>query len=181
MGRKSAIRKLPSEVRAHIERRLREDRLTLDELLADIAKNFPSTTPSRSSLHRYQASLAELTGRMRDIDTVARALVGELGENPDDKAGALLCQAVTTMATHAALAATERDDVSIDEVRKLARAAKDTISARTLSLKERQAIEKAANERLLREQQERLSTVARRRGMSADVADEIRREILGLT
>ncbi|MDC8012925.1 DUF3486 family protein [Tahibacter soli] len=180
MPRKSAISRLPAEARTYIEKLLRNDQLTLDEMLADIRARFPAAEPSRSSLHRYQVSLKELTGRMRDIDTVARAVVGELGESPDEKAGALLCQAITTLATHAALSASERDDVSIDEVRKLARAAKDTIAARTLSLKERQAIEQAAREKLQREQAERLDETARAQGMDDAQVRFWREKVLGI-
>lgn len=181
MARKSAVSRLAPEVRAHLERLLAEDRLTLDEIIADLRTQFPDTTASRSSVYRYKLGLSEMTSKMREFDTVARVMVAELGENPDEKAGALLCQAVTTLATHAALSANERDDVTVEEVRKLARAAKDTLSARTMSVKERLAIEEAAVARKLREQNARLATVAKRRGMSAEAADEIRREILGLT
>lgn len=42
MGRKSSIHKLDPTVRSHIERRLRENRLTLDELIEDLHESFPS-------------------------------------------------------------------------------------------------------------------------------------------
>jgi hypothetical protein len=182
MGRKSKIKRLQPEVRALIERHLREDRLSLDEILADVREHFPEDeAPSRSGLHRYRVGFEELTDRMRAMETMANAVVGELGEGVGDKAGALLAQAITTLAANAALKAHERDDVSIDEIRKLARAAKDAIDTRRLSLAERQALEKAAEARLLKEQKARLDGVVKRRGMSAEAADEIRREILGIT
>jgi hypothetical protein len=179
-ARKSKVSRLPAEQRAFVELLLREDRYTLDELVAKIRERYPDADISRSSIHRYQVPLRELTQRMREIDTAARAVVEELGENPDDRAGALLCQSITTLATDAALRANQRDDVSVEEVRKLARAAKDTIDARAKSLKERQAIRQEAREQLLREQSERLSTIEKKRGMTADVADQIRKEILGV-
>jgi hypothetical protein len=179
MPRKSHITRLEPEQRSFIEKLLREDRLTLSEMIDAVREKFPTAPVSKSGLHRYQASMKEITDRMRAQDTAARALVAELGENPDDKAGALLVQAVTTAMTDVALRANENDETSIDDVRKLARAAKDTIAARATSLKERQAIEQAARERLIREQKERLDTAQRKRGMTAEMADQIRREILG--
>lgn len=82
MGRKSTIHKLPTDVRSHIERRLREDQLTLDELLSDIRQHFPDTdeTPSRSALGRYKQSFGEMVSRMREQDQMARLLVSELGK-----------------------------------------------------------------------------------------------------
>lgn len=179
-ARKSTITRLPEEQRAFIERLIREDRLTLSEMIEAIRAQFPDASVSRSSLHRYTLPIRELTARMREIDAAARVVVEELGENPDDRAGALLCQSITTLATNAALRAQVDDDTSIEDVRKLARASKDVISARAASLKERQAIEQAARDRLLREQKERLDTIERKRGMTADVAAQIRRDVLGI-
>ncbi len=161
---KSRISRLPKEQRAYVEKLLRADRLTLDEMIADLRKRFPgepAAEVTRSGLHRYAQPIREMTERMREIDTAARAVVEELGENPDDRAGALLCQSITTLANHAALVAQTRNDVSIDDVRKLARAAKDTIAARTSSLKERQAIRQEAREELVREQREKLTALGK--------------------
>lgn len=160
-ARKSKISRMPLEQRAYIERLIREDRLTLDEMFADVRAKFPAADVSRSGLHRYQQPLRELTERMREIDTAARVVVEELGENPDDRAGALLCQSITTLATNAALRAQTDEETSIEDVRKLARASKDVIAARTASLKERQAIEAAAREKLIREQKEKLTELGK--------------------
>lgn len=140
MGRKSSVARLEPAARKYLEKLLREDRHTLDELLAALRAKFPTADVSRSGLHRYRASLEEMMGRMREIDTAATALVSELGEGVGDKAGALLAQAVTTLATNAALNA-HGEDVSIKEVAELARAARAAMQARTMSLKEREAVE----------------------------------------
>lgn len=182
MARKSSIKRLPSEVRQHLERRLREDRLTLDELIDDLRAAFPEAqAPSRSSLHRYKANFDELTGRMREIEAGAAAMIGELGEGVGDRAGALLAQAVTTLATNAALAAHGSDkDLSIKEVASLARAAKAAMEARTLSVRERQAVEKAAQERLLREQNQKLEQMNKSGALTPETLASIRQEIYGI-
>lgn len=179
MPRKSTITRLEPAQRAFLEKLLREDRLTLSEMIDAVREKFPTAQVSRSSVHRYQLSMKEVTDRMRAQDQAARAIVSELGENPDERAGALLVQAVTTAATDVAMRYNEGEENTIDDVRKLARAAKDVIAARSSSLKERQAIEQAARERLLREQKAKLEGMQRKRGMTAEMADEIRREILG--
>lgn len=180
---KSAITRLPTEQRAYVERLLREDRLTLDGMIADLQARFPATPAadlSRSSLHRYAKGFAELTGRMREIDRAAEALVGELGEGIGEKSGALLAQAVTTLATNVALRAQENDDITVDEVRKLAVAAKNALDTRRLSMRERQALRQEAREELQREQSARLDDTARAQGMDEDQVQFWRQKVLGI-
>jgi valyl-tRNA synthetase len=162
--RKSSITRLPAAQRKYIESLLREDRYTLDEMIAALRAKWPgepAAAISRAALHRYQLPLRELIERQREIDTAARVVVEELGENTDERAGALLCQSITTLATNAALRAQTDTDIEIDDVRKLARAAKDTLDARSKSLQERQAIKKAAREELLAEQKEKLDALGK--------------------
>lgn len=179
MGRKSSVARLEPAARKYLEKLLREDRHTLDELLAALREKFPAADVSRSGLHRYRASLEEMMGRMREIDTAATALVSELGEGVGDKAGALLAQAVTTLATNAALNA-HGEDVSIKEVAELARAARAAMQARTMSLKEREAVEEAARRKLLAEQEANLQEVAKAQGMDESQVDFWRRKFLGI-
>lgn len=179
MGRKSSVARLEPAARKYLEKLLREDRHTLDELLAALRAKFPAADVSRSGLHRYRASLEEMMGRMREIDTAATALVSELGEGVGDKAGALLAQAVTTLATNAALNA-HGEDVSIKEVAELARAARAAMQARTMSLKEREAVEEAARRKLLAEQEANLQEVAKAQGMDESQVDFWRRKFLGI-
>lgn len=179
MGRKSSVARMDPAARKYLEKLLREDRHTLDELLAALREKSPAADVSRSGLHRYRASLEEMMGRMREIDTAATALVSELGEGVGDKAGALLAQAVTTLATNAALNA-HGEDVSIKDVAELARAARAAMQARTMSLKEREAVEEAARRKLLAEQEANLQEVAKAQGMDESQVDFWRRKFLGI-
>ena len=182
MPRQSSIKRLPAEQRRYLEQLIREDRYTLDEILDQVRAKFPrDQAPSRSALGRYSQQVAELSGRMRDIQAASNALVSELGEDPNDRAGQLLCQAVTTLATHAALNATDDSKrVSIKEVGELARGARAVMQARTMSLNERKEIERIARERLQAEQDEALNNVVKQGGMTAQTAETIRRQILGI-
>jgi DNA-binding transcriptional ArsR family regulator len=181
VGRKSTIRALPDEVRRHIERRLREGRLTLDALIEDLREQFPGAEhPSRSALGRYSQHYDELSRRLREQEAMAQLLVSELGENPDERARALLVQSITALTTHAAFAAQGDDDIAIDDVRKLARAARDVLHARRASLDERRQIEQAAREAVLAEQADKLDTAIKANGLSADTAAALRRQILGV-
>lgn len=181
MARKSSIDRLPTEVRSHIERRLREDKFTLDELIADLQHQFPSEDkPSRSALGRYRQGFDVMVQRMREQETMSRLLVSELGESPDDRAGALMVQALTTLVNKAVFDAQGDEQTSIEDVRKLARAAKDAIGARQASLKERQSIEQAARNKLLEEQKEKLAAMPSKGGVTEETKHAIR-EALGIS
>lgn len=183
MPRASTIKRLPPEQRQYLEKLIREDRHTLDEILALVRERFPAAkTPSRSALGRYSQQVGELAGRMRDIQAAGMALVSELGEDPSDRAGQLLVNAVTSLATHAALQANDPDAkaLNIKEVGALARAAHATMQTRKMSLAERQEVDRLARERQLAEQAERLQATVKAGGLSATAAETIRKQILGL-
>jgi hypothetical protein len=183
MGRRiGSVDRTPENMRKIIDGVLRTNRMTVDELRQHLASLYPEgEVPSRSALYRYKASVEELTGRLRDIQATAEIVVADLGESPDEKAGALLVQCITAMAADAALKAQmPGSKVDIEDLRKLARATRDVISARTMSLKERQQIEAMAREKLLREQSERLDKVVKSGGLSEETAADLRRKILGI-
>lgn len=179
MGRKSTVDKLAPDVRSHIERALRDNRLTLDELIADLQHTFPAAEkPSRSALGRYRQQFDVMVERMREQETMSRLLVSELGENPDDRAGALMVQSLSVL-VNSTLAEAQDQELAIDDIRKLARATKDAIQARQASLKERLAIEAAAREKLLAEQKEKLAAMPTKGGVTEETKQAIR-EALGI-
>ena len=194
MGRTSTIDRLPPEVHKHLMRRLRERGLTLDELIEDLRTTFPQLAqkddegkdklPSRSGVHRFRQGINAIVAQEREIAVAAEALVAELGDGFDSKSGALLAQAVTTLAnkrTFQALEATNEGKVlEISDVLDLARTAKTVNEARGLSLKERRAVAEDARRKLLEEQQAKLDAVSTKNGLSADTVEMLRREILGI-
>ncbi len=175
---KSSIRKLDPEQRQFIEKLMREDNRTLDEMLDAIKKQFPDQkTPSRSSLGRYRQSFDEMAGKMREIQIASQVLVSEFGEDVDDKAGALLSQAVTTLVTAMAMEAnSEGVEISIKDAGQLARASKTVMETRTMSIKERQAIRKAYAEEAANAVSEELRG---QDGMSEELENKIRGILLG--
>lgn len=185
MGRKSSVDRQAPGVRAHILRRLRENRLTLDELIADLRTAFPAAAeagdlPSRSALHRFGQGVKEIVAHEREMAAAAEALVAELGEEFDAKSGALLAQAVTTLASKTAMTAIQSDTtLEISDVLDLARAAKAAQEARSLNMKERQVVAKAARDKLLAEQEEKLQELRGSDGMSEQMEERIRRILLG--
>lgn len=180
MGRRSSIKAAPDPIRAEIERLLRADKFSLDEMLDLLRKQFPNDAdkiPSRSSLGRYRQGMEQLLGRMRDIDAASRVVVSELGENPDERAGTLLTQTITALATHAALrAAEDPEGASIGEVKELARATRNVMEARRIGLKERIEVEQAA----LKRQAKAAETTAKAVGLTDDQWSALRAKFLGI-
>lgn len=177
MARKSAVTKLPPDQRSYLEKLMRDDAHTLSEIFELAREKFPeSTPPSRSALGRYKQSFDEIVRRQRGIQEASRALVAELGEDVDDRAGALLAQAVTTLACNTAMDLNDPDaeKVSVKEVSELARAARAVMQARVMSMKERQEIEKGARDKLIRDQKEKLEEL----GKSGEVPKEMLAKVI---
>lgn len=179
MGRTSSVKRLDPQARTFLEKLMREDLHTLDELLVAVRTKFPDALVSRSSIHRHRAGYEELVKGMREQQAIASLVVSELGENPDDKAGALLVQTITTLTNQVALTAAGGGDVDVETVRKLARATKDVLAARRVDRQERLAIRQEARDELLAEQRAKLEAMPNKGGVTADTKAAIR-EALGI-
>jgi hypothetical protein len=175
--RKGKVHRAP--YRARLEQLLREDCHTLDEMVAVIRAEFPEEDVSRSGVHRYQASMSELTHRMREIDHAANALIGEFGDSLGEKAGTLLTNAVITLVADVALKA-QNQPPDVDVARKLARAAKDAIDTKRVDVNVRRVIAQEARDMLMREQAAKLDKVVKTGGLSEETAADIRKKILGI-
>ena len=181
--RKSSISRLPEPQRLYIERQLREGRLTLDEMIADLQAHFPgepAAAVSRSALGRFDQQIEEAGREIREIEAAASALVGELGEGFGEKSADFLTQAITVVAVKAAMRAKDDKDLGIKDAKDLALMAKNALDARRMNVAQRQLIQQEARDALHREQGERLEKVASEQGMSRDQVEFWRREFLGV-
>lgn len=183
----SFIKKLSPEARKHIEFLLRSDRYTIDELLENFSKKFPDEAPARSTLGRAKKKWDEHARKMREIATASEALVSELGEDTDDKAGAFMVQGITTLVNHLVLDQLHNEEdpdapiqLSIKDALSLAKASRELISARGMSLDQRQKIERIAREKLLAEQEKNLDDAVASKGMTEEQAMFWREKVLGV-
>lgn len=184
----STIKKLPPDQRQFIEKLLREDRLTLNEMLDEIRAEFPTATiPSRSALGRYHKNFEDEAREFRKIAAASEILVKEFGEDPDDKGGMLLAQAVQAVVTQRALTELknagddpEKPRMDISEVGALARAARAAIMTKEKAMENREEVRRQAREELLKEQDENLKKAAASQGMGAEQIQFWREKILGI-
>lgn len=186
MPRKSTVRRLPPELREQIGALLEQGR-TLSEITAHL--NQLGAEVSRSALGRYKQHLDKVGEKLRRSREVAEALVAKLGNAPESKAlrlnvemmqGAILdlliklneegegddaAKAITLDPQGAMLLGKALDHLS--------RASKaDAELVGKIREQAEAAARKAAAETAV--------TAARKGGLSAESADAIRREILGI-
>lgn len=185
---KSFMRKLTDEQRQFIYRMMEEDRFTLNEMMDEIRAEFPvDCIPSRAALGREKKNYAAEVKEFREIAAASEVLVKEFGEDPDDKGGMLLAQAVQAVVTKRALdelTNTGEDDenpkMDIAAVGALARAARAAIMTKEKAMENRSEVRRQAREELLKEQDENLKKAAVSQGMGEEQIQFWREKVLGI-
>jgi DNA polymerase I-like protein with 3'-5' exonuclease and polymerase domains len=175
MGRRSSIGLLDPEVRAGLDKRLAEGRMTLDGLLAELEEN--GVEVSRSALGRYRKTFEETAAKLRESREVATAFAKELGTVPDDEMGRMLIELVHTLAFRM-MSGDQAESFKTGDLMKLAIALKSLSSAKTDSANTAMRIRKAERERVAAEMSGKLAEASDLGQLSAEAAREARR-ILG--
>lgn len=183
---KSSITRLPADQRSYVERLLREGRLTLDEMIAELQHKFPgqpAAEVSRSALGRFDLQIEAAGREIREIEAAASALVGELGEGFGSKSADFLTQAITVVAVKAAMRAKDDPDLGTKEAKDLALMAKNAMDAKRMNVAQQVAYKEAADAaraELLREQAKALDSAVKSEGLSEATAAMFRKQILGI-
>lgn len=185
MARKSSVSRLPPEVKTYIEAMLATGAQTLDELIGDLRERFPAEAkagelPSRSALHRYGSKLDRRLSAIRASTEAAKLIQAQAGDDQDARSEALTAL-VQTELFEAILMLQEADAEDTDpgeRVGMLSAAAKNiaTLTRSSIGLKTFQAAARARAQAAAAT----VDKLARTGGMTADVAAQIRREILGI-
>ncbi len=190
MGRKSKLSRLPMEVKAYIEGKLADGRLTLDELIADLHNRFPAQQqagelPSRAAVHRYGQKLDRRLAAIRASTEAAKIIQAQAGDNKDARSEALTAL-IQTELFEAILNLQEADDPDMDpgdRVGMLSTAAKNiaTLTRSSVNLKQFQAkVEDETRKKLLEEQRAKIDAMGNKGGVTEDTKKAIR-EALGIT
>ncbi len=179
MAARSKVKAMDPELRAELDRLLREDRFSLDEVLAhlrQLAKN-PAELPSRSGLGRYAQQFQTLSDRMRRSQEIADRLIAECGPQISDGKGfQVLVHGFQSLAFDALANVAEGETVDWENLSFLARAISSVASAtkadtdRALKVRQETAKQAAAA----------VDKIGKARGITADTVEEIRRAVLGV-
>ncbi|EOG7779414.1 TPA: phage protein Gp27 family protein [Pseudomonas aeruginosa] len=189
MGRKSSISRLPDQVRAYIEGRLADGRMTLDELIADLQAQFPSQAeagelPSRAAVHRYGKKLERRLAAIRASTEAAKLIRAQAGDDLDARSEALTAM-IQSELFESIISLQEAGDEEMDpadRVGLLASAAKNiaTLTRSSVTLKKFQAeAEERARQALLAEQKAKLDAMPSKGGVTEATKQAIR-EALGI-
>jgi len=179
MGRKSSIERLPKPIRDRIGALIRENRLTLDEIVDQLRAEF-GAAPSRSALHRHRQHAEAAMAKQREMESISQVWVREIKEEPDGKMGRMIIELLRTVAMQSALSAQGKDEVDPRHLAHLARAF-NLIEATTKRQAENRALLREEIRReLLDEQGKKLEGMAAAGKFSPEVLARIRQEVYGL-
>lgn len=185
MGRKSTISRLPPEVKAFIEGQLAEGRCTLAELIDELQRRFPAhqaagTLPSHSSVQRYGQKINRRLAAIKASTEAARLITEAAGDEQDARSEAVIALVQTEMfESIVAIQEAVSEEISAeDRLSLMSKAAKNIATLTRASIAQKQY--KAAVLAKAQAAADTVDKLARRGGLTAETAEQIRREILGI-
>lgn len=184
ISKRSSISRLPDEVRRHIEQRLAEGGMTLDELIADLQQQFPAhqdELPSRSAVHRYGQKLERRLAAIRASTEAARIIHEQVGDRKDARSEALTAmiqaELMESIIELQEAGVEESPEKRISLLTETARSvATLTRSSVTLKKYQEEAMQRARAE-LLAEQKAALDALPAKAGVTDDTKDAIRQAL----
>lgn len=180
MPRKSSISQLDPAVRAELDRLMKDDRFTLEQIVAHLKQL--GAVVSRSSLGRYHKRFEESGKKIREAREVAAIWTERLGNEPQGDIGKVVIEMLRTMAFDATMQMGQDREVETQldgkAISTLALAMQRIEAAGKLSLDRERVLLQAAAEAAARE----VDAVAadKKGGLTAEAAEEIKRRILSI-
>lgn len=176
MARKSSIERLKPQIKSAIQSLLKENRLSLDEIIGQIRDEF-GASPSRSALGRYKKNFDELGKQLRETREIADIWAQKFGNAPESDVGKVVLEMLRTLSFRVGADLMEPDgNLDAKSVSQLAKAMQYIEDAGRLSL----AREKSLREAALQAAADKVQEVGKKRGLSGAAVEAIRREILGI-
>lgn len=181
MGRRSAISRLPREIREEVNRLLKGG-ATIDQVVAQLKGM--DVEVSRSAVGRYRQDFERTGARIREAREIATVWVDRLGSEPEGDVGRLLIEMLRTIAFRTAMEAGDAaEPMKPGDVMFLGRALRELEQAGKLSadreLKVREAVRKEV-EAKAGEAAKVVENIGKRAGLSVEMAAQIREQILGI-
>jgi hypothetical protein len=171
MSRKSSIKQLDPRIKAEVDAAIRDDRATIDDIVAIISSL--GGDASRSAVGRYKQKAEEQMKRYREAQEVAKVWIGKLQTDPEGDVGRLLAEMLRTTAFQTI---GDIDEATPQDIMFLGKALKDLASADTLTANRIMVVRReAAKEAAVVAVKE-----AKGAGLSDEAAEMIRKKILGV-
>lgn len=177
MGRKSAVDRLPDDIKAYLHGQLADGRMTLDELIADLKARWPEESeagelPSRAAVGRYGQKLERRLSAIRASTEAAKIIQAQSGDREDARSGALtaMIQAELFESIMALQEAGDEEMPPSERVGLLSSAAKNiaTLTRSSVNLKRWQAeVEERARKAAMAEAAAIAEQTAKQQGVSS--------------
>lgn len=171
MPRKSSIKQLDPRIKSAVDSAIREDRATIDDIVAIIREL--GGDASRSAVGRYKAKAEAQMARYREAQEVAKVWIGKLQTDPEGDVGRLLAEMLRTTAFQTM---GDIDEATPQDIMFLGKALKDLASADKLTADRIMVVRREA----AKEAAAVAVKEAKGAGLSDEAADVIRKKILGL-
>ncbi len=170
---KSSVLMLEPRIKEAVDRAIREERATLDEIVAMIEQM--GGEASRSAVGRYAKNAREKLEKFREAQQLASVWIERMEEEPRGEVGQMVGQMLRTV-LYQQLATMDGEKAGAMDLHFLARAIKDLASAdKTMADRElriRAETAKAAAAKV--------DKIAKKGGLTAETVEQLKREILGV-
>ncbi|WP_166838694.1 DUF3486 family protein [Rheinheimera pleomorphica] len=185
-GRRSKIDLLPEEIRRELDAKLRDGRLTQQEVLDYIndlieQSQLPPDEKeqlkiSRSGLNRYSTQMETIGKDLRELREVSNALVAQLGDKPTGDVSRMILEIGRTQLFKAMMSQSSSEEMDIGMIKDAMLAAQRLEAAAMHSHKR----EKEIRQLFAAEAAEAAEKVASQQGLTAEGVAALKREILGI-
>lgn len=176
----SSIKTLPPALLEQLQSWLRDPTITqleaterLNELLIEIGEK----PRSKSAVNRYAVQMNEIGAKIQQSREIADMWIARFGNQPQGKVGQLLNEMVRNLAFNAVVEMSE-DGAPVEPkmLKELALAIEKLENAATINERRQREIEKAVLEKAA----EQTKQAVVKAGLSADTAEQIKKQILGI-
>jgi hypothetical protein len=183
MGQKSAVDRLPENLRTKLLEMLHDQAITQAEIVDAINAEAGESLLSRSSMNRYAQRMKRFAEKNRQAKEIADAYIDKYGSDNRVKLGKVVNEQIR-LAVFDLIGEIEeiREDPEIkspqiaEMLYKLSRGLKELEQAEKLNAERTESIRKAA----LAEAAEAVEQTAKSNGLTAETIEKIKTQILGL-
>lgn len=147
----------------------------LQALQAEYHGELEFTVPSKSAFNRYSIRLATMTRRLEETREIAATISERFDAEASDDLTLIAAEAIKTLVWEVLTAAGE-SGIDPKGAKSLADALRSAVQAQHLSTARRQKVEKEFAEKV----DQAVDSVAKVKGLTADAAEAIKSQILGV-
>lgn len=171
MGRKLKVKTFPREVRALLDKLIRDDRWSLREMADALQAEFGEAAKvSINGISNYMVGFKESLERVRASRAAARALVADIGESPDGDVGRALVETLQAMLHRLVIAADGKEELKPAELKQLMQSLKLVIESGNIAVRTAEKIKQAAQDELRAQQMARVDNLVKSGGTTAEGA-----------